>query len=367
MKISFERDNFFQSFQIAASVAAKRDVKPILQNVKITVDKKHGVMLQATDTEFGVRLFVADCDITEKGEAILPTGKIKAILTECPGSTLTLEGTETKTSVSSFQSKWTLDTQSPDEFPNIEEFTEKAYHEIAAKTLKEMIRRTTFATDQDNAKYALGGVFFEMLESSISVVATDGRRMAWQDGSGTSIKDHKIESAILPTKILQLLERALPDDDTVVKVAVSESRVIFECGTMVFFSRLVEGRFPKWRNIIPDQTSNTSVNVMCGALYSAVKQAAITTANNEPGVFFTFSEGKLELRGVGREVGESNTEVPITYSGDKQEFKLDPKYMTDVLRVLDAETNLEIYPPRNGDPFVLKTEDSYQYIVMPMS
>ncbi|MDR3183722.1 MAG: DNA polymerase III subunit beta, partial [Planctomycetaceae bacterium] len=354
-------------FQIAASVAAKRDVKPILQNVKISADKKNGVLLQATDTEFGIRIIAKDCDVFDKGEAILPTDRIKKILTECPDETLTIESTEAKTQVSGFRSKWSLDTQSPDEFPNVEEFAEKAYHEIPAKTLKEMIRRTTFATDQDNAKYALGGVYFEMLDSDISVVATDGRRMAWQAGSGKSVGGHKVETSILPMKTLQLLERALPVGDMLVKVAISDNRVLFECGDFVFFSRLVEGRFPKWRNIIPDQESNEPISVMCGALYSAIKQAQITTSDREPGVFFTFDEGKLELRGSGREIGEGSTELPITYSGKKQEFKIDPKYMTDVLRVLDSETNVEMYPPQGNDPFVIKTEDNYQYVIMPMS
>ncbi|MDR3232118.1 MAG: DNA polymerase III subunit beta [Planctomycetaceae bacterium] len=366
MKISFARDKFSPAFQHAASVAAKRDVKPILQNVKITADKKTGVLLQATDTEYGIRIQVEECDVYDGGEAILPTTRVKAILAECPDETLTLESTDSKTVISGFRSKWTLETQSPDEFPNVEKFEEKAYHEIQAKSLKEMIRRTTFASDQDNAKYALGGVYFEMLDSSISAVATDGRRMAWQEGSGQSVNEHKVESSILPTKTLQLLERVLQDDENV-KVAVSEHRVLFESGNFVFFSRLVEGRFPKWRNIIPNQDSNTSISVMAGALYSAIRQAQITTSEQEPGVFFTFDEGRLELRGSGREIGEGSTEVPITYSGAKQEFKISPKFMTDVLRVLNAETNIELYPPQGTDPFAMKTDDNYQYIVMPLA
>ncbi|MDR0337685.1 MAG: DNA polymerase III subunit beta [Planctomycetaceae bacterium] len=365
MKISCERDKFAQAFQLVASVAAVRDVKPVLQNVKIKVEKK-GVLLQATDTELGIRLFLDDCEVIEKGEAILPTKRLKMILAASSEAKLQIESSQDKTVISGTRSRFTLVTQPPDEFPDVENFSETAYHEIPAKSLREMIRRTLFATDTENVKYALGGVFFELIEENAAVVATDGRRLAYQSGRVQCVNDHKVETAIFPARTLQLVERALNDDEEPVKIAVSANRALFQYGNTVFFTRLVEGRFPRWRSIIPETEGKTPINILAGALRSAVSQAAAVTSDKQPGVHFVFENGKLELQGHGSEIGDSSVELPISYTGSKEELKLDPKFMDDVLKVLESEKNLSLFVSE-GEPFTVQIDDGYIYIVMPLS
>ncbi|GHT14465.1 DNA polymerase III subunit beta [Planctomycetales bacterium] len=366
MKISFKRTTFANAFKAAASVTAKRDVKPILMNVKIRADKKTGVLLQATDTEMGIRLNVADCNVFDEGEALLPTNRIKSILTDCRDNTLTLESTESEITVSGERDKWLMDALPPDELPDVKKFTAKAYHEIPAKILKEMIRRTVFAADKDNVRYALAGVSFEMIGSTVSVVATNGKQLAWQQGSGKSVKGHEVETAIVPAKALQLLEKALPDDDTAVQFAISQNLGLFQSGSVTFFSRLVEGHFPKWRKVIPVQNGNTSIEMLAGDLFSAIKRVAVTIPKWKPGVFFIFGDGKLELRGGNKSIGESSTEVPIVYNGEKKEFKIDSKCMTDMLRVIDSKTVVKLYPPQDDTPFVLAIDDGFTFVVQPM-
>jgi DNA polymerase-3 subunit beta len=370
MKIQFDPKDFSSKFKLAASVAAARDTKPILQNVKAKADKKTGVILQATDTELGIRILVG-CDVVSNGEAILPTKRLTQILDLTGEEQLTIESTDSSTIVSGEKENYNLNTQSPDEFPNVEEFDESAYHEIPAKVLKEMIRRTTFATDTENVRYALGGVYFEMVEDNISVVATDGRRLAWQEGKGNCVNDHKVETSILPVRTLQILERVLHDksidDDDDIKMAISANRVLFQCKDVTLFSRLVEGRFPKWRSIIP-QLEDPPVSIECGELLPAVQRAQIATSDLEPGVFFIFEKGKLSLKGEGKEIGNSTSEVPISFDGEKKEIKLDPKFMTSFLRVLDSGTVLSIYLPPDNDPVKITADDGgYVYVVMPMS
>ena len=426
MKIHFYPKDFSSKFKLAASVAAARDIKPILQNVKVKADKKVGAILQATDTELGIRIRV-DCDVTTEGEAILPTKKLTQILDLTGEERLTIESTESdekdvyalnaqlpddddddddeyddedednddddddddmpvrrrssamaprgkpqRTVISGENENYDLNTQSPDEFPNVEEFEETAYHEIPAKALKEMIRRTIFAIDTENIRYALGGVYFEMVDGNISVVATDGRRLAWQEGKGECVKGHKVEASILPARTLQILERVLNDksidDDDDIRMAISANRVLFQCKDVTLFSRLVEGRFPKWRGIIPKTDDDTPVMIECGALLPAILRAQIATSDLEPGVFFTFDEGKLVLRGEGKEIGNSTSDVPISFDGQKKTLKLDPKYMTSFLRVLDSGTVLSIFLPPDNDPVKITADEGrYVYVVMPMS
>jgi len=371
MKIHFSPKDFSSKFKLAASVAAARDIKPILQNVKIKADKKVGAILQATDTEIGIRIRV-DCDVTTNGESILPTKRLMQILDLTGEEQLTIESTENNAAVSGENEKYDLNTQPPDEFPNVEEFNESAYHEIPAKALKEMIRRTIFAIDTENIRYALGGIYFEMVEDNISVVATDGRRLAWQEGKGNCVNDHKVEASILPARTLQILERVLNDksidEDDDIKMAISANRVLFQCKDVTLFSRLVEGRFPKWRGIIPKTDEDTPVTIECGALLPAILRAQIATSDLEPGVFFVFEAGKLVLKGEGKEIGNSTSDVPITFDGEKKSIKLDPKFMTSFLRVLESGTVLSVFLPPDNDPVKITADDGgYVYVVMPMS
>jgi DNA polymerase-3 subunit beta len=371
MKIQFDPKDFSPKFKLAASVAAARDIKPILQNVKIKADKKIGIILQATDTELGIRIQFG-CDVVNNGEAVLPTKRLTQILDLTGEEQLTIESTDSNTIVGGENEHYDLNTQSPDEFPNVEEFNESAYHNIPAKALKEMIRRTTFATDMENVRYALGGVYFEMVEDNISVVATDGRRLAWQEGKGECVNDHKVETSILPVRTLQILERVLNDksidEDDDIKMAISANRVLFQCKDVTLFSRLVEGRFPKWRSIIPKTDDDTPVTIECGSLLPAVMRAQIATSDLEPGIYFVFEKGKLTLKGEGKEIGNSTSDVPISFDGETKTIKLDPKFMTSFLRVLDSETVLSIFLPPDNEPVKITADDGgYVYVVMPMS
>ena len=405
MQIHFNPKDFSSKFKLAASVAAARDIKPILQNVKIKADKNIGAILQATDMEIGIRIRV-DCDVTTDGEAILPTKRLTPILDLTGEDRLTIEcstreseefaltkqrqdkslnddeesdphapasrGGIRHTIISGGNEHYDLNTQSPDEFPNVEEFAETAYHEIPAKALKEMIRRTIFAIDTENNRYYLGGVCFEMVEDNISVVATDGRRLAWQEGKGECVNKHTVETAILPARTLSILERVLNDksidEDDGIKMAISANRVLFQCKNVTLFSRLVEGRFPKWRGIIPKTDGDTPITIECGVLLPAVQRAQIATSDLEPGVHFIFEQGKLTLKGEGKEVGNSASDVPISFDGPKKSLKFDPKFMTSYLRVLDPGTVLSIFLPSDNDPVKITTDDNgYVYVVLPLS
>ena len=363
MKISCEREKFSQAFQLVASAVAGRDVKPVLQNVKATATKK-SVLLQATDTEVGIRLVLDDCEGLEKGNAILPTKQFKRILQESHEVRLHIESDQERTIVSGERSRFTLPTQSADEFPDVAEFDETSYHEVSVKVLREIIRRTIFAIDADNTQYSLTSVLLEFVDNKILGVATDGKRLAFQEGVAECIGEHKAEGTLFPAKALQLLEKALSGDDEVVQVSVSNNRALFRSGNITFFTRLVEGRFPRWRTIIPTTEGKSPIVLLAGTLNSAIRLAACVTSEREPGLIFTFGEGKLVLQGRGAELGEGDVEVPIAYSDEAKAVKLDPRFFTDYLKAVGSETSLSLYV---DEPVHIRTDDAYIYVVMPMS
>jgi DNA polymerase-3 subunit beta len=373
MKIHFNPKDFLRKFKIASTIALGKDVKPILQNVKIVADKKIGAVLMATDTTTGIRIRV-DADVSVDGEALLPAKRFLKIL-ETAKERLTLESTETGIAVTGERNQWAFHAVSPDEFPNVDEFSETAYHEIPAKTLCEVIERTMFATDKENPRYSLAGVCFESDGDKITAVSTCGRRLATQVASGKCVKRHKIEPAILPVNSLKLLTKVLKDTPASgdVKMAVratidEEKRTTgtahFQYGDVTIFSRFVEGRFPKWRAIMPEKDGRLHAQVRSETLRTALDR--IITTKTEPGVLFDFRRGGLTLESRAKESGQSKVSIPITCN-ETADFILDVSFMKDYLRVLDADTALDIFISPDNDPVLFETGDGdYRYLVMPM-
>ena len=158
MKIRCNRESLLSAFQTAAAVAPSRSPKPILQNVKIEVGDE-GAILLATDLEIGIRIEVEGVEIETAGAAILPLGRFGPILRESSDVSLTIETDDQGTLVQGERSRFKLPAQNPEEFPAIAQFDVDKFHEVPSRLLKEGIRRTIFATDNESSRYALGGVF----------------------------------------------------------------------------------------------------------------------------------------------------------------------------------------------------------------
>ena len=370
MKFTTERVAFSHAFQLVMTVAATRDVKPVMQNVKVKTESSGDgthLILMATDGELGIRRIVTQCDVAKPGEAILPAKRVRQILQEVTSENIDFSGDSQKLTIECGSSRFQLATQPTDEFPDVYPFEETAYHEVTAATFRELIKRTVFAIEPDSARYALGGVLLEVFEDKIVGCATDGRRLATQDISAESVGDHLAENgAIVPPRALTLLERAMSDESEAIKINMGPNRMLACSQDTTIFSRLIEGRFPKWRNIVPETKGRVSVPLPVGGFYSAIRQAAIVTSDKQPGVVFRFTDEKLVLEGQGAEIGESVIEMPISWQGQEHRVKLDPAFLIDYLRVLPSEKVIDMYVDDDG-PVVFKTDDEYMYIVMPLT
>ena len=291
---------------------------------------------------------------------------------------LTLESTKNGILITGEHGEqWGLDTELPGEFPDVADFTETAYHEIPAKALSEMIRRTIFAIDTEDVRYALGGVCFECDGNRMTAVATDGKRLAAQNADGRRVNGHGFEPAILPVKTLKLLtkvltEKSVRDTDDVkmaVNVIVDDERrtsgtVHFHCGGVTIFSRLVDGRFPKWRAIMPETDGRLHAQIRCEFLRRALDR--MVTTKSETGILFAFRRGSLILESRAKENGQSKAEIPVAFNGTA-EFIFEVGFIRDYLRPLDAETDIDVYMPIDNDPVLFEIGDgNYRYVVMPM-
>lgn len=366
MKLSCNREQLTTLFSLAAAVVSLKDIKAVLQNVKMAV-KPNQVILSATDMDIAIRLTMEKAEVIDTGEVILPTRLFSKILQESHDDLLILETEENNLIIRGDRAYYEIPTQSVEDFPEIPPFISEAYHEVAGNTLLEHIRRTRFAIDTENTKYSLSGVLFELTEGRLGTVATDGRRLANQEGAATAFGGHFSEnSAIVPLKTLGLVEKAIGMTAEPIKICVADGKISFATSNIMISSRLVEGRFPRWKNIIPNKSDRVKVDLMDASFLECVRQAEVVTTDNQPGIVLHFQSGKLEISASAAEKGNSKIELPIAFDAQEISTKLDPRFLIDFLRGLSNETIISIYL-KEDQSVLFETSDGYSYILMPLS
>ncbi len=367
MKITCERDELLQTFQLAASVAPARSPKAILRNVKLDTTTDRPTML-ATDLEVAIRAEVPGIEVDSPGVVLLPVDRFGLILRESTDEKLTLESDGVRTRVAGARSEFFLPSENPDEFPEVTAFEESRYHKVSARFLRELIRRTVFATDLESTRFALGGVLLEMTAKEIIGVATDGRRLARQIGPAEAVGGHETrDRTIVPARSMQVLERALANAEEDVQISARENDLLVKVQGVVVYTRLLEGRFPKWRDVIPKVDPENRIEITVGPFYSAVRQAAIVTDEKHRGVDFRFSDGKLLLISRNAETGESHVELPVVYDGPDIAVMLDPRFVSDFLKVLDLDSTFTLCIRDAESPVIANAPDGYTYVIMPLS
>jgi DNA polymerase-3 subunit beta len=368
MKVTCERDKLLAAFQIASAVAPSRSPKPILQNVKFEAGNDAAV-LTATDLEVGVRVQAAGVTVEAAGTALLSVARFSQILRESTDAVLKIETDGRGTVVRGERSEFRLPAENPDEFPTVAEFKETAYWEVPARLLRELIRRTVFATDNESSRYALGGVLLEYSAGKLTAVGTDGRRLAVMEGPVNAVNGYKGSETmtIVPTRAMQLIERTLTDGDAEVQIVARANDILVRTSRAVIYSRLVEGRFPKWRDVFPKRDNVQKIPLVVGPAFSAVRQAAIVTSEESRGVDLTFGEGKVVLSGRAAETGQSRIELPIGYDGPSISISLDPRYLSDFFRVLESEKPFTLELKDSESAAICSTDDGYGYVIMPLA
>jgi len=355
------------ALQAASAVVPARSPKPVLTNVKLEASRE-GAVLSATDLEIGIRVDVEGVETAAPGAVLLPSSRLTAIVRESPaGTVFDIHADGTATVVKAPRSEFRLPAEDPLEFPAVAAFTANECFEVSTALVRELVRRTVFATDNESSRYALGGVLLELSADGVVAVGTDGRRLAMMRGPVAQRGAPAAVQPIVPARAMQLIERCLGGSDTPVQIAADSSEVIVRSGPTTISARLVVGRFPRWRDVFPERPDAVRVNLVAGPFLAAVRQAAIVTSEQSKGVDFSFEPGQLVLAGRSAESGESRVELPLDHAGATVRIKLDPRFVGDFLRVIDPATNVavEITDPQSA--CVCRTEDGYGYVIMPLA
>lgn len=368
MKAVFDREALLLAFQTVGGVVPSRPVRPVLANAKLVAEPERAV-LKATDLDaVGITYEIRGVRVETPGQGLIPCHQVISILREMPDEEVTVTGDEQRCTIEGGSSEFELPSEPPDQYPDVPGWKGENYHQIAAGTLRELIQRTAFAAAVEGTRYALNGVMWELGAERFRLVATDGRRLAVADAVGIMHGKHSTESQhpVVPTKAVSLLDRSLTDPEEQVFVAFGPNEVLLKTSRAEVYGRLVEGRFPPYKDVFPKKHV-ARLKVTAGPFHAAIRQAATISDPDSRGVSFAFGKGKLTLSSVASQAGRAKVEMPIEYEGKAIQIAFDPRFLTDMLKTLDPETELVLDLVDENSPALFRVGENYSYIVMPLA
>ena len=368
MRATFDPSKLRDAFGLAASIAPTRSPKEVLKDVKLTVGPD-GATLEATDLEVAARVRVEGAEVDEPGAALLPSARFGAILRTWGGGPIPVSADGDALKVGSGRAAYRLNAGDPSLFPAIPDAPSTLRHEVDADALATALKRTAFACDPHSTRFAIGGVLFEPDPDDagrLLLVATDGRRLARAAVVAATAGGGGGEATrVVPVKAAKLLLRCLGGGS--VAMAFDGRSMAAATGGVEVWSRLVEGRFPRYKDVFPDGVPHRAT-FEAGMLRAAIEQAAVVTGDESRGVDFALSAGSLRLSARAALTGESAVECDAGYDGPAVAFALDPNYILDMLRTLDADAAVVLAAIDAKHGVVLTADDgAYAYVAMPMT
>jgi len=371
MKTVCDRATLTHGVQVASTVVAPRSPKPALGCVKMEAQGNRLTLL-ATDLEVGIRIELDKMEIQQPGMGLVPAERFHAILRELDADTVSVTSTDQDTEIVAPGARFKILGDNPADFPQVPEFPSSGASSVDAEDMLGLILRTLFATARENTRYALNGVLWEIEGNNLMLVSTDGRRLSVAKGKCKDGPKEK-KSAIVPSKAMQLIERCLTDTQGAkgtVQVVLGEKDILVEVppadgGRRIIYSRLVDGHFPKYEDVIP-KDFDKKATLRTQAFLAAVRRAALLTNEESRGVALKFGSQEVVVTSRTPEMGEAEVHIPAEYGGEALEIGFNPQYLMEALKVIDAEDFTFTFKGPSK-PGVLTEGRIFTHVVMPVS
>jgi DNA polymerase-3 subunit beta len=360
MKFKVEKSVLLAGIQTVQNVISTKTALPILSNVLLETQDNF-VRLTATDLDIGISC-VIPVNVQEQGAITIPAKRFLDIIREFPGEQV---GFTTKknnlVAIETDTCQFKIMGLSKEEFPRLPEFKDKTAIRIDQEVLKELLVLTGFAVSFDESRYILNGILFQITRNQLHLVATDGKRLAIAE---RKLKDTPETDArfIVPIKTIHELSRNLSEGKEV-SLILGNNQALFDLGTTQIISRLIEGEFPDYRQVIPP-VSEQKVKAGREELLLAVRRAALLSTPDYQAVRMELFKNKLVLSKSTPDVGESREEMAVEYGGKELVIGFNPVYLIDVLKNLILPT-VELEVVDSEKPGVVRAP-GYIYIVLPM-
>jgi len=363
MKLETQREHLLALLQNVIGVVERRQTLPILSNV-LVIAEENQLLFSATDLE--VELTASDnLPAVEDGRATLPARKLLDILRALPeGETvhLTVEGA--KAQLRCGRSRFALATLPVEDMPSLESFEALGSIILCQRDLKTLLDSTQFAMAQQDVRYYLNGLLFEVGDNILRSVATDGHRLALSDQTA-QIEGDVGQQVIVPRKGVQELSRLLTDDDSEIEIKLGGSHIHIALGGIRFTSKLIDGKFPDYHRAIP--LEGERVLVADRNLLRAALQRTAILSNENKGVRLQLDNWLLRLQANNPEQEEAEEEIEVNYNGGPLEIGFNVTYLLDALGVLQSELVKLFFNDANSSCLLREADSvSSRYVISPM-
>lgn len=368
MKLSIERAALLKSLGHVQSVVERRNTIPILSNVKL--DAEDGKLaLNATDMDIEIVESVA-AQIGDGGVITAPAHTLYDIVRKLPeGADVEFDTDgEGKIHLKAGRSKFTLSSLPAEDFPAIGEGEASHTFTMSADTLRSLIDRTRFAVSTEETRYYLNGIYLHAVDDSspmLRAVATDGHRLAMVQESlpeGAS----GMPGVIVPRKTVSDLRKLVDESDDEISIGLSDTKVRFGFDDVVLTSRLIDGTFPDYEQVIPKDNDKV-MEVSCDALADAVDRVSAISTEKSRAVKFALTKGQLTLSANSPEHGSAVEELEVSYDSDDLEIGFNSRYLLDILQQIDGDSvRCSLNDPSSPTVISDTGDDSALYVLMPM-
>src|SRR6266498_1935653 len=366
MNLTIAKEQLLNGLQAVQNVVSTRTTLPILSNVLMRAE---GERLEFTATDLDVTIVCGvEAKVAKGGASTVPVKKLFGIARELNGSEIDLEVDEKNVcSLRCGASFYKIHGLSAEEFPPLPKFKEDKKVTLPQETVKGMMKKTSFAISTDEARYVLNGIFISLKDHKMTMVATDGRRLALVDEE-VDVAEKSQGEFIAPAKTVNELNRLLQDKGSV-EIHYTDNQASFTLkdeknGSILIVTKLIEGNYPNYRQVIPTEVKER-VSLGREEFLHALRRAEIMTSDKSNSVKLTFGKNNLAITANSPEVGEAKESIAINYKGKEIAAAFNPKYLIDPLNALiEDEVFIELIDELS--PGVLKINGPFLYVVMPM-
>ena len=372
MKFKINQDHFSNGLQQVLNVVATRSTMPILSNVLIEATEGH-ISLTTTNLDLGIRCRIK-ADVTETGSTTLPVRKLATIVRELPVNEVFIETSKNnQAKITSGGSLFKIMGLGSEEFPPLPNFENRKVFELSQEEIVNMLKSVSYAQSTDENRYILNGVYFNFADEKLTMVATDGRRLGLT-ALDLNISEENAGSLILPAKTVGELERLIGKGEKV-KIAFNDRQAAFEVDIdesgdtglvdhLYLVSKIVEGNYPNYRQVIPKETEHR-VKIERELMLECVNRAALVTSDKNNSIKLKVSKNLLEITGQSTEYGESHESMAIAYDGPEVQVAFNPQFLMEPLKALTKD---EVFFEFKDElsPGLFKTLDNFICVIMPL-
>lgn len=367
MELVVRKHDLLRELQLFQGIVERKNTIPILANVLMEATGEEVRML-ATDLEVGLRSR-CQASVSTSGALTLPAKKLYEIVKALPDTDIRIELDSTTVTVAADRFDSKMQTLPRDDFPSVPEAGDTAAVAIAGKPFRDMVARTQFAITSEDTRYFLNGALLVLKHDSMTLVATDGHRLALVSVPREGAKDEAEEvRVILPKKTLLELSKLLTEQDTEIRFEQGENHLFFHVGGRLLISRKIDGQFPAYERVIP-RGNDKRVEFERDRITNAIRRVALLSNERSRAVKLAIEGGKAEVTSSSPEFGEAHEVLPVEYAGTPLQICFNAQYVLDFLGVVETdgvalelkdEVSQAVMRPVGAEGY------DYTYVIMPM-